>query len=86
MPQLAAQDDEVLFDLSAFFMNLEAKRRDAREKEKEERKKRKELGGSPSGSGDVPVMALRQAPAGQDVEPCGSATLPVQAWVRGEYV
>ena len=55
-PQLAAQDDEVLFDLSAFFMNLEAK-------------KRKEFGGRPSGSGDVPMMAQRQAPAGQDVEP-----------------
>ena len=59
--QLAAQDNAP-FGLSAFFINLEAKRRDDREKEKEEKKtrriaRRRELcpedGGGPTCSGDV---------------------------------
>ena len=61
MPQLAAQDDDVPFRLSAFFMNLEAKRRDAREKEKEEKKKMKKRNEHyPDGgglcSGEVPAQ------------------------------
>ena len=87
LPQLAAQVD-VPFDLSAFFMKLEAKRRDDRGEGEEDEEARTELcpgGRGPTGSGDVPVMAQRQAPAGQGVEPRGSATGAVQAWLPGEY-
>ena len=86
VPLHAAQVDEVPFDLSSFSVNLEG---ETNEKE-DKKKKRKELcpeAGGPSDSGDIPVMAQRQAPAGQDLEPRGGATGIVQAWLcsRGEY-
>ena len=45
---------------------------------------RPEDGGGATGSGDVTVIAQRQAPAGQGVEANGTAINAVQAWLRGE--
>ena len=83
VPQLAAQVD-VPFDLSHFFTNLEAKRRDDREKERERRRDR---GGLPEGRS---LSRRRWKCYGFGLRPrdhgaghCGSSTNEVQAWEYG---